>query len=169
MCEIGDPSLLLDENFELSPKNYSKLLEYTKKTAARLNEVITQSSQIFSTYLGVPDKLEHAKLEEIPCLSHCHSIQSNDSNSTRDSEHISPQCSLGAYNSPSSLNSEFKRRNRMEMTQVWESENDKILIKFATKYHKDWKKISKAFSLNYQLNYKPDFLKARHTQLIKKK
>lgn len=53
------------------------------------------------------------------------------------------------------------------MTQVWESENDNILVKLAKKHHKDWNYISEAFSDHYQLNYKPDFLRARYNQLIK--
>jgi len=158
ILEIGDPSLLLDENFELSPKNYSKLLEYTKMTAQRLNEVISQSSEIFSKYLGLSEKLEHISIEEIPKLSQCKSV---DSNSTKDSDrihqrnHISKQFHTSSHDSSS------------QMTNVWESGNDPLLAKLVRKYHKDWKKIAKAFSLNYQLNYKPEFLRARYSQMMK--
>jgi len=70
MYEIGDPSLLLDENFDLSPKNYSKLLEYMKKTATLLNKVVGQSSELFSNYLGIADISEHLKLASLPDISH---------------------------------------------------------------------------------------------------
>jgi len=53
------------------------------------------------------------------------------------------------------------------MTQIWESENDNTIIKYAKKYHKNWGLIAQAFADNFQLNYKPEFLRARYNQLVK--
>jgi len=162
MYEIGDPALLLDENFDLSPKNYSKLLEYMKKTALRLNQVVSQSSDLFSNYLGLNDISEHLKHESLPNLVHTQSYQSVDSNSTRDSD---PSFSEEKCKDFHSHQPSWKQKAKM--SQIWESENDTIIIKLAKKYHKDWNQVSRAFSETYSLNYKPEFLKARYTQLIK--
>ena len=70
LYEIGDPSLLLDENFDLSPKNYAKLLEYMKKTATLLNKVVGQSSELFSNYLGISELSEHLKIATLPEIGH---------------------------------------------------------------------------------------------------
>lgn len=159
MYEIGDPSLLLDENFDLSPKNYSKLLEYMKKTALLLNKVVGQSSEMFSNYLGLSDLSEHLKLA-MPNIVHSQSFQSVDSTSTRESEPT-------VKKNNDSLKQSQIQKQKLKMTQIWESENDNTIIKLAKKYHKDWEQIAHAFSENYHLNYKPEFLRARYNQLVK--
>jgi hypothetical protein len=162
MHEIGDPSLLLDENFELSPKNYSKLLEYMKLTAQKLNEAITQSSENLSKALGLSPYQEKAKIPSMPNLSHYNSI---DSVSTMDSDQALVQ-HLNHIKSPRQTIT--KQRGENEISQFWVSENDSILNKLAQKYHRDWNKISRVFSSIYHQNYKPESLRNRYMHLVKK-
>jgi hypothetical protein len=162
MHEIGDPSLLLDENFELSPKNYSKLLEYMKLTAQKLNEAITQSSENLSKALGLSPYQEKAKIPVIPNLQHYNSI---DSNSTMDSDQGLIQ---HPGNGRSPRQTITKQRGENEISQFWVSENDSILNKLAQKYHRDWNKISRVFSSLYHQSYKPESLRSRYMHLLRK-
>jgi len=164
LYEIGDPTLLLDENFDLSPRNYSKLLEYMKKTAVLLNKVVGQSSELFSNYLGIADLSEHLKLAPFPNIVHSQSFNSVDSSSTRESEQNGSNSNKKNYDS---FSKQSPQKQKVKMTQIWESENDNTIIKFAKKYHKNWNQIAQAFSDHFQLNYKPEFLRARYNQLIK--
>jgi hypothetical protein len=166
--EIGDPSFLLDENFELSPGNYSNLLDYTKMTAEKLNNLITESSQIFSSYLNGFNKLEPTD----KCDDDFSYMQSPslDSNSTRDSEQFSDSCqSIPSFNSLPSGNCTPKHstqsREFLSISKGWDSEKDKLLIKFVCRFNKDWKKVCEALFNTYQARYKIDFLKERYRQL----
>lgn len=162
MHEIGDPSLLLDENFELSPKNYSKLLEYMKLTAQKLNEAITQSSENLSKALGLSPCQGKAKISNTPNLSHYSSI---DSISTIDSDQVLIQ-HLNHVKSPRHTIS--KQRGENEISQFWVNENDSILNKLAQRYQKDWIKISRVFSSLCHQSYKPESLRNRYIYLTKK-
>jgi hypothetical protein len=165
MFNIGDPTMLLDENFDLSPKNYTKLLEYMKKTAGLLNKVVGQSSELFSNYLGLSDLSEHLKLQAaLPNITHCQSFQSADSSSTRESDQTPKSSTKKNFESFTQSQSQ---KEKVKMAQIWESENDYTIIKLAKKYHKNWNLVAQAFSDHYYLNYKPEFLRARYNQLTK--
>jgi len=164
MFDIGDPTMLLDENFDLSPKNYSKLLEYMKKTALLLNKVVGQSSELFSNYLGLSDLSEHLKMAALPNIVHSQSFQSADSSSTRESD-LTPKSST--KKNFDSFTQSQSQKEKVKMSQIWESENDNTIIKLAKKYHKNWNLIAQAFSDHYHLYYKPEFLRARYNQLVK--
>jgi hypothetical protein len=163
VSEIGDPTFLLDENFELSPSNYHKLLEYTKHTAEKLNTLMTQSSQLFSSYLnGFQAPVPTEPMDET--LNYMQS-PSMDSNSTRDSdqysdinisipsENVTPKNSLRVKDTPPKI------------SRAWDSEKDKLLIKLVCKYNKDWKKVHEGLSNVYQTKFAIDFLRERYRQL----
>jgi hypothetical protein len=166
LYEIGDPSFLLDENFELSPKNYSLLLEYTKKSAQKLNDLMTQSSELFSSFLNInqtPDFLETTEEASTHMCS-----PSIDSNSTRDSDQLSDHYPSRTSLTPEGVtprNSQYAKVAKFEINRAWDNEKDKLLINLASKYNKDWKKVSKTLSNIYQTKFNCEFLKDRFKQL----
>jgi hypothetical protein len=164
--EIGDPSFLLDENFELSPKNYSLLLEYTKKTAKKLNDLMTQSSDLFSSYLNIHQTPDFIESSEESSLHMC--SPSIDSNSTRDSDQLSDYYPSFTSLTPEGVtprNSQYVKQPKFEINRAWDNEKDKLLIKLTSKYNKDWKKVAKTMSNIYQTKYNYEFLKDRFKQL----
>jgi len=163
VAEVGDPSFLLDENFELSPKNYTKLFDYTKKTAQKLNALISQSSDLFSTYLNGFQKPEPIESAEETLNYMC--SPSLDSNSTRDSDQFSDinQSSHSGNSTPK--NSMRVKDINPKINRAWDNEKDKLLIKLVCKYNKDWKKVHEGLYNVYQAKYKIDFLKERYREM----
>jgi len=163
LAEVGDPSFLLDENFEISPKNYTKLLDYTKHTARKLNDLITKSSDLFSTYLNGYNKPEPIESIEENLNYMC--SPSLDSNSTRDSDQFSDIYVSNNSESNTPKNSLKAREFNPKINRAWDSDKDKLLIKLVCKYNKDWKKVHEGLYNIYQAKYKLDFLKERYREL----
>jgi hypothetical protein len=161
--EIGDPSFLLDENFELSPKNYSLLLDYTKKTAQKLNDLMTQSSDLFSSYLNIHQTPDFMESPEEGSTHMC--SPSIDSNSTRDSDQLSDHHPSFTPEGVTPRSSQYVKQAKFEINRAWDCEKDKLLIKLTSKYNKDWKKVSKTLSNIYQTKYNYEFLRDRFKQL----
>jgi len=162
IAELGDPSFLLDANFEVSPKNYGKLLDYTKKTAQKLNDLLAQSSDLFSNYLNGFQKSEsHDSAEET--LNYMCS-PSLDSNSTRDSDQFSEH-NMSSESSTPKQSMKVKEMTPKANKASWDKEKDKMLIKLVCKYNKDWKKVQDGLLNQYFCKFNIDFLRERYREL----
>lgn len=161
LAGVIDPSFIMDANIDLSPKNYSKLLDYTKKTAKQLNDLLHQSSDLFSNYLNGFKKPETQESAEEKLHYMC--SPSLDSNSTRDSDQLSEPNFSSESNTPK--NSLKPKEITPKANKGWDKEKDNMLIKLVCKYNKDWKKVQDGLLNQYFYKFNIDFLRERYREL----